>query len=32
MNDAADVTRRIEQGARVFMGGATSEARRETGR
>ena len=32
MNGAADVTRRIEQGARIFMGGATPEARREAGR
>ena len=32
MNGAVDVTRRIEQGARIFMGGATPEARREAGR
>ncbi len=32
MNGAADVTRRIEQGARIFMGAATAEARREAGR
>ena len=32
MNGAADVTRRIEQGARIFMGAATPEARREAGR
>ncbi len=32
MNGAADVTRRIEQGARIFMGASTEEARREAGR
>ena len=32
MNGSADVTQRIEQGARIFMGGATPEARREAGR
>ncbi len=32
MNGAADVTRRIEQGARIFMGASTTEARREAGR
>ena len=32
MNGAADVTRRIEQGARIFMGPATPEARRAAGR
>ena len=32
MNGATDVARRIEQGARIFMGGATPEARREAGR
>ena len=32
MNGAADVARRIEQGARIFMGAATAEARREAGR
>lgn len=32
MNGAVDVARRIEQGARIFMGAATPEARREAGR
>ena len=32
MNGAVDVTRRIEQGARIFMGGASPEARSEAGR
>ena len=32
MNGATDVARRIEQGARIFMGGASPEARREAGR
>ena len=32
MNGSADISRRIEQGARIFMGGATPEARREAGR
>ncbi|MXY16757.1 MAG: hypothetical protein F4Y57_07115 [Acidobacteria bacterium] len=32
MNGAVDVARHIEQGARIFMGAATPEARREAGR
>ena len=32
LNGATGVTRRMEQGARIFMGGASPEARREAGR
>ena len=31
MNSSADISRRIEQGARILMGGATKEARQEAG-
>ena len=32
MNGSANVRSRMEQGARIFMGGITAEARKEAGR
>jgi hypothetical protein len=32
LNGSANLTQRMEQGARIFMGGASAAARREAGR
>jgi 4-hydroxy-2-oxoheptanedioate aldolase len=32
MNGSANITQRVAQGARIFMGGVTAAARREAGR